>query len=61
MPIVQIHLLEGRSEEKKRALVKKVTEAICETVDAPPEAVRIILSDMKKSDYSIAGTLISDK
>ncbi len=61
MPIIQIHLLEGRSPEKKRNLVKAVTQAVCETIDAPPEQVRIILSEMAKEDYSIAGTLIADK
>jgi 4-oxalocrotonate tautomerase len=61
MPIVEIYLLEGRSEEQKRNLVKEVTEVICRTIQAEPEQVRIILSDMKKSDYSIGGVLISDK
>ena len=32
MPIVEIHLLEGRSEEQKRNLVKEVTEVICRTI-----------------------------
>ncbi|MFN5540293.1 MAG: 2-hydroxymuconate tautomerase [Candidatus Melainabacteria bacterium] len=61
MPIVEIYLLEGRSEEQKRNLVKEVTEVICRTIQTEPEQVRIILSDMKKSDYSIGGVLISDK
>lgn len=61
MPIVNIHLIEGRTLEQKRALVENVTKAICESVDAPPESVRIILSDMKKQDYAVAGQLYCDK
>jgi 4-oxalocrotonate tautomerase len=61
MPIVNIHLMEGRSVEQKRELVDKVTKAVCESINVAPEQVRIILSDMSKNDFSIAGKLIADK
>jgi len=60
MPIVQIHLIEGRSEDEKRTLVSKVTDAVCESVNVPPEKVRIILSEMAGHNYSIAGKLVKD-
>ena len=61
MPIVTINLIEGRSVEKKRALVKEVTDAICKTVDVTPDHVRIILQDMERHDYAVAGKLNCDK
>ncbi|MGE5579193.1 MAG: 4-oxalocrotonate tautomerase [Bacillota bacterium] len=61
MPIVQIELLEGRTVDQKRALVKEVTDAICKTLNAPPEAVRIILRDMKFENFATAGVLRSDQ
>lgn len=61
MPIVHIHLIEGRTLEQKRKLVQKVTKAVCESVDTPPEAVKIILSDMARHDYAEAGVLYSEK
>jgi 4-oxalocrotonate tautomerase len=61
MPIVEIHLIKGRTLEQKRLLVASVTKAITESLAAPPETVRIILSEMEKDDYAIAGTLMSDK
>lgn len=60
MPIVQIHLLAGRSEKKKRRLVERVTQAICDTVEVTPDKVRIILSDMKPENYAVAGVLTID-
>ncbi len=60
MPIVQIHMIEGRSVEQKRALVQKVTDAVCETINVTPEHVKIILSDMAKHDYAIGGVLKLD-
>ena len=60
MPIVNIHILEGRTVEQKRKLVDSVTNAICESLSVPPEKVRIIISNMDNDNYSIAGKLIID-
>ena len=40
MPFAQIYLMEGRSEEQKRAVIEKVTQALVEAVGAPVENVR---------------------
>lgn len=61
MPIVQIDLLEGRTLEQKREMVKRVTEAIVETVNCPPEAVKIILREMKPEHLGEAGVLRCDR
>jgi len=61
MPIVQIHMFEGRTTEQKRTLVHKVTNAVAESIDTPPEAVKVILSDMTREDYAEGGVLHSDK
>ena len=36
MPFVTVKMLEGRTEEQKKALCEKVTEAVSETTGAPP-------------------------
>lgn len=60
MPIVQIHMLAGRSTDQKRALADKVTKAICETANCPADAVKIIISDMAHEDYAVGGVLHAD-
>ncbi|EAX48587.1 4-oxalocrotonate tautomerase family enzyme [Thermosinus carboxydivorans Nor1] len=60
MPVVQIDMLEGRTLEQKRQLVKKVTEAIVETANCPPDAVTIIIREMPKEHLGKAGVLRSD-
>ena len=40
MPFAQIYLMEGRSEEQKRAVIEKVSQALVEALDAPLENVR---------------------
>ncbi len=61
MPIVHIHLMNGRSAERKRALVKNVTQAIAESLEIQPGKVKIILSDMMPCDYAIGGVLKLDE
>lgn len=60
MPFVQIYLLEGRTEEQKRAVIEKVTQAMVEAVDAPRENVRVWIHDMPKENWGIAGKTAKD-
>ncbi len=60
MPIVQVDMLEGRTLEQKREMVKKMTEAIVETANCPAEAVTIIIRDMPPTHLGKAGKLRSD-
>ncbi len=60
MPILEIHLLKGRTIEKKRMLTSELTKTICRCLEVRPEQVRIIIDEMEHSDFAIAGELISD-
>ena len=61
MPIIQVHLLEGRTADQKRALVTSVTDAVVKSLGVKPEDVRIILEGMARDNYAVAGELFSDK
>lgn len=61
MPIITVKMIEGRTEEQKKALVEKVTEAVAETTGAPKENVFIIIEEMKKNHYATGGVRFSDK
>lgn len=55
MPIIQIHLMEGRSEADKHLMMKRVTEAVVESLHVKPTAVRIIVQEIQSGAYSVAG------
>lgn len=55
MPLAQIYLLEGRTEEQKATAIEKVTDALCDSLGAPRETVRVILIDMPKANWGIGG------
>lgn len=60
MPFAQLYILEGRSEEQKRALIEKVTTAIVEAVGAPKDNVRVWIHDVPKQNWGIAGVTAKD-
>ena len=47
--------------DQKRKLVVAMTEAVVKSLNVKPEVVRIILQDMAKHDYAVAGVLEADK
>jgi 4-oxalocrotonate tautomerase len=55
MPFAQIHLLEGRTEDPKQAVIEKVTDALCEAVGAPRDTVRVVIQDVPKTNWGIGG------
>jgi len=61
MPHVQITLLAGRTVEQKRRAVQRITEVLCEELNAPPEAVSIALVEVPRENYARQGVLLSDR
>lgn len=61
MPLIHIDLIEGRSEDQLRGLVKDVTAAVVKNTGAPAEHVHVVLNEMQKNRYSVEGVLKSDE
>ena len=61
MPLVHIELIEGRSEELLKNLVKDVTDAVTKNTGAPAEHVHVVISEKKKPRNSDAGVLKSEE
>jgi len=55
MPIAQLYILEGRTDEQKERLIREVSEAMSRSIDSPSERVRVIITEMPKSHFGIAG------
>jgi 4-oxalocrotonate tautomerase len=61
MPIVNIQLIAGRSQDQLKALVADVTAAVVKDTGAPAEHVHVILDEMQKNRYSVGGVLKNDE
>ena len=55
MPIAQLYILQGRTDEQKERLIREVSEAMSRSIDSPIERVRVIITEMPKSHFGIAG------
>jgi len=53
MPFVHVHWYEGRSDEQKAAIAKRIEEALVEVAGASPEHCWVKFSDSSKSDFII--------
>ena len=60
MPFAQIYLIEGRTDDQKRAVIEKVTQALVEAVGAPAENVRVWIHEVPKTQWGIGGKTAKD-
>lgn len=56
MPIVQVNMLEGRSVAQKRRMIAAVTDALVQSLEVPPESVRILIQELDPEHFAVAGT-----
>ncbi|HFG9090384.1 TPA: 2-hydroxymuconate tautomerase [Staphylococcus argenteus] len=61
MPIVNVKLLEGRSDEQLKNLVSEVTDAVEKTTGANRQAIHVVIEEMQPSRYGVAGVRKSDQ
>jgi 4-oxalocrotonate tautomerase len=61
MPLVQIHMAEGRSPEEKRALLEAITDAVVDSIAAPRDSIRVWITEMANTDFMAGGELLADK
>ena len=55
MPFIIVKMLEGRPPEKIEKLIEEMTATAVRVLDAPIETVRIIIEEVPKTHWGIAG------
>jgi 4-oxalocrotonate tautomerase len=60
MPIVNIQIMEGRSPEKIKSLIARVTDTVAEELESPKERIRVLVTEVPKTHWGIAGVPASD-
>jgi len=61
MPLIQIHMLEGRDDVRKKALLEAVTAAVQQSIGAPLETIRVWIHEFSPSEYMAAGVLAAER
>lgn len=55
MPEILVHIVEGRSTESKKALMKDITEAVVKNFNVPAERVIVQIVESPKHSKSRGG------
>jgi 4-oxalocrotonate tautomerase len=61
VPLINIHMAEGRTAEQKLALLRAITDAVVEHLGAPLDSVRVWIDEFPATDYMTGGELLADK
>ncbi len=61
MPINRVEMYKGRNRDQKRALARAMTEAFNSTCGGTPESVQVVIVDVDKEDWAVAGVLAADR
>jgi 4-oxalocrotonate tautomerase len=57
MPLIEIHMLEGRTDEQKRLLLESITDAVHKSIGSPLPTIRVWIQEMPKKEYMVGGRL----
>lgn len=60
MPIINIQILEGRPAEKVKNLIASVTDTVALELDTPKERIRVLVTEIPKTHWGIAGVPASE-
>jgi 4-oxalocrotonate tautomerase len=61
MPVVIVEMYSGRTLEQKRALVRAITEAMVEHAGARPDHLHVIIHEVERENWGLAGRLGVDR
>ena len=55
MPIIEMHLVEGRTSDQKSRVAAAVTKAVSESMPCSPDTVRILITEHRSDEFYVAG------
>ncbi|HMO74361.1 MAG TPA: 2-hydroxymuconate tautomerase [Sphingopyxis sp.] len=61
MPLAQISILEGRSPEMIAEMAEAVTAAISETLSAPRDRIRVVVTEIPAEKWFVAGQSMAER
>ncbi len=61
MLVIKLSMLEGRTAEQKEALIRRLSEAAAEELGWPLEEVRVVVYEISKEEWGIAGSSVAKR
>ena len=61
MLVIKTTMMEGRTSEQKEALIRRLSETAAEELGWPLEEVRVVIYEVSKNDWGIAGESVAKR
>lgn len=61
MPIIEMHMMEGRTAEQKSAAARAVTDALVHSLGVRVDAVRIMITEHRADGFFVAGQTMAQR
>ncbi len=61
MPIIRVEMAVGRSVEQKRELAEVLTREAARIIGTQPSSIMVLIDDVAKENWAVAGQLLADK
>ena len=61
MPLVEVSLVEGRTQEQIRSLIHELHEAVIRALAAPPANVRILVRELPAAHWAAGDITIAER
>lgn len=61
MPVVQVNLMQGRTNEQKKLLAQRITQSVVEVLGAKPESVRVLIHELGPYDFAVGGVPMAER
>jgi 4-oxalocrotonate tautomerase len=60
MPFVNIQILKGHPQERKDEMARRVTAAVSELAQLPPDAVWVVFDEVAGEDWYVGSERVSE-
>lgn len=61
MPIIQVNLMQGRTDQQKRLLAQRITASVVEVLGSRQEVVRVLFHELGPHDFCIGGVPMAER
>ncbi len=61
MLILRVTMVEGRTDEQRATLMRRLSECAARHFDIPPEEVRLVIYEIPKTHWGVGGRSLAER
>jgi 4-oxalocrotonate tautomerase len=61
MPLIQVNMAAGRTDEEKKRLMEEITRGVETALGVSPAAIRVWINEFRATEFMADGVLLADR